>query len=427
MSSTRPSPRHIRVPGLPSVDLEDLVTAIVLSSIGILFIVLGPRDRWFAIDIIPEAVALLVLVLCGFVGTLFASRVLVSTVSILAGLGVDLLSGGHNFALWLIFQLVFALVGHAPRPVAKTVSLAAGAVPVVTGLVAFALGAQVSAAFQFSLLAALIVFLPALWASSVREHRNTAEAQRARAEAERSRADAQTQMAVLAHRTAEVSARLAEQKVRAAAAEDLHDLVAGHISAIALQSQAALATGDEAVRARVLTTVHASADRALGELRRMIDVLSADTDTTDPAASVSETLALARGLGVSVTGEETLRMLDGAEEEALRPVFAELLANVVKHADPRELTITAKRPGTFVVANPVSAPDATGSGPGGGPAGSGLVGTGRGLENIVRRLHRLGGTADFAITAGEFRAVIILPTHLRAGTTASAGNEEENP
>ncbi|SII47402.1 Signal transduction histidine kinase, nitrate /nitrite-specific [Mycobacteroides abscessus subsp. abscessus] len=172
------------------------------------------------------------------------------------------------------------------------------------------------------------------------------------------------------------------------------------------------------MRARVLTTVHASADRALSELRRMIDVLSADTDTTDPAASVSETLALARGLGVSVTGEESLRLLDGAEEEALRPVFAELLANVVKHADPRTLTITAEQPGTFVVANPVSAPDATGPGPGG---------TGRGLENIVRRLHRLGGTADFALTAGEFRAVIVLPAHPRAGTTASAGNEEENP
>lgn len=419
MSSARPSPRRIRVPGLPTVDVEDLVTAIVLSSIGVLFIVLGPEDRWFDVDVVPEAIAQPALVLCGFVGTLFASRVLVSTVSILAGLGIDVLAGGHTFALWLIFQLVFALVGHAPRPVAKTVSLAAGAATIVTGLLAFALGAEVSAAFEYSLFVALIVFLPALWASSVREHRNTAEAERARAEAERSRADAQTQMAVLAHRTAEVSAHLAEQKVRAAAAEDLHDLVAGHIAAIALQSQAALATDDEAVRGKVLTTIHASADRALGELRRMIDVLSADTDTPDPAASsVTETLALARGVGVAVTGEEALGVLDADEEEALRPVFAELVANVVKHAQPRELTITAEKPGTLAVSNPVASPDV--------PTAE-LIGAGRGLENIARRLHRLGGRADFTLEAGRFRAAIGLPARRARPATASASDEESTP
>lgn len=406
------------MPGLPTVDVEDLVTAIVLSSIGVLFIVLGPEDRWFDVDVVPEAIAQPALVLCGFVGTLFASRVLVSTVSILAGLGIDVLAGGHTFALWLIFQLVFALVGHAPRPVAKTVSLAAGAATVVTGLLAFALGAEVSAAFEYSLFVALIVFLPALWASSVREHRNTAEAERARAEAERSRADAQTQMAVLAHRTAEVSAHLAEQKVRAAAAEDLHDLVAGHISAIALQSQAALATDDEVVRAQVLTTIHASADRALGELRRMIDVLSADTDTPDPAASVTETLALARGVGVAVTGEEALGMLDADEEEALRPVFAELVANVVKHAQPRELTITTEGALSLAVSNPVASPDV--------PTAE-LIGAGRGLENIARRLHRLGGRADFTLEAGRFRAAIGLPARRAQPATASARDEESTP
>ncbi|NJE66374.1 hypothetical protein EZE58_05600 [Brevibacterium sp. LS14] len=418
MSSARPSPRRIRVPGLPTVDVEDLVTAIVLSSIGVLFIVLGPEGRWFDVDVVPEAIAQPVLVLCGFVGTLFASRVLVSTVSILAGLGIDVLAGGHTFALWLIFQLVFALVGHAPRPVARSVSLAAGAATVLTGLLAFALGAEVPAAFEYSLLAALIVFLPALWASSVREHRNTAEAEWARAEAERSRADAQTQVAALANRTAEVSARLAEQKVRAAAAEDLHDLVAGHISAIALQSQAALATDDEAVRARVLTTIHASADRALGELRRMIDVLSADTGIPDPAASVTETLALARGIGVTVNGEEALGTLDADEEEALRPVFAELVANVVKHAEPSELTITVEKPGTLAVSNPVASPAV--------PTAE-LIGAGRGLENIVRRLHRLGGTADFTLEAGRFRATIGLPARPARPATASANDEESTP
>lgn len=412
MSAARSTHRSIRLPGLPTFDVEDLVTAIVLSCIGILFIVLGPQEQWFPLDVVPDAVAQPILVLCGFVGSLYAPRVLVSTTSILAGIGVDLLAGGHNFALWLVFQLVFALVGHAPKPVARIVSLLAGATTVLTGLLAFAAGADLSTAFQFSLLAALIVFLPAAWASSVREHRNTAEAERARAEAERSRADAQTQVAVLAHRTAEVSARLTEQKVRTAAAEDLHDLVAGHISAIALQSQAALAANDERIRAEVLSTIHASADRALSELRRMIDVLSAEPTAADPAtATVTETLALARGVGVDVHGDDVLGTLTADDEEALRPVFAELVANVVKHAHPREMAITAPEPGMLTVSNPVTGPDRD--------AGE-LIGTGRGLENIRRRLGRLGGSADFTLASGRFTAVIELHTHPDDGAGAES-------
>ena len=393
----------IKPPGLPIFVLDDLITALGLSGIGIVLIILGPGNEWFGFDHVPDMVAQPVLVICGFLGTLYAPHTRFAAASFVIGLGVDVLAGGHDFSLWLIFQLIFVLVGHASRAIASWVFRIAFAATLIAGIAAFSSGVDASTAFQITLLAGLILFVPALWASNVREHQHAAEAEseraqaeHERAEAERSRADAQAETLTLDAQNAAVNAKIAEQKTRSAAAEDLHDLVAGHISAIALQSQAALATDDGPIRTRVLGTIHESADRALIELRRMIEVLRTDLLEPDSGrTTVTETLDLARSLGIDVTGAADLPALAQDQEAALRPVFAEIIANVMKHARTKSLELSSPRLGVITAANPAHDTDS------GQP--------GQGLHNIRDRLDRLGGGAHFTRGHGMFTVTLELP------------------
>lgn len=393
----------ITLPGLPGFALDDLITALGLGGIGIALIVLGPGNEWLAFDHIPDEVAQPVLIICGFLGTLYAPHISFAAASFLIGLSVDALAGGHDFSLWLVFQLIFVLVGHAPRAVATWTFRIAFAATLLAGIAAFSSGVGASTAFQMTLLAGLILFVPALWASNVREHQHAAaaeseraQAEHERAEAERARADAQAETLTLAAQNAAVNAKITEQKTRSAAAEDLHDLVAGHISAIALQSQAALNAADETTRTRVLGTIHESADRALIELRRMIEVLRTDLVEPEPGlTTVAETLDLARSLGIDVTYIADLPALAPDLEAALRPVFAEIIANVIKHAARQELDLDTPRPGVITAANP--AHDTNSGEPG------------QGLHNIRDRLDRLGGSARVDREHGTFTVTLELP------------------
>jgi signal transduction histidine kinase len=71
-----------------------------------------------------------------------------------------------------------------------------------------------------------IPLIPVWWGVNVRQHRDAAEAERARAD----------QLA----RIADLDRDAAVREERARMARDLHDVIAGHLSAIAIQSAAAL-------------------------------------------------------------------------------------------------------------------------------------------------------------------------------------------
>jgi signal transduction histidine kinase len=73
----------------------------------------------------------------------------------------------------------------------------------------------------------LLLAVPVVWAQEVRGHRERADAERARAEA--------------VARVAELDRAAAVTAERTRMARDLHDVVAGQLSAIALQSEAVLA------------------------------------------------------------------------------------------------------------------------------------------------------------------------------------------
>src|SRR6478736_3663758 len=80
-------------------------------------------------------------------------------------------------------------------------------------------------------------------------------------------------------------------------ARDLHDTVAHHVSAIAIQAQAGtvVAAADPAAAAAVLQVIEGEASRTLDEMRSMVRVLRQDESGADrtPAPGIRDVSLLA--------------------------------------------------------------------------------------------------------------------------------------
>lgn len=177
-----------------------------------------------------------------------------------------------------------------------------------------------------------LAVVPVWWAMSVRGQQEVAESERDRAD----------QVA----RAAELDRRAAVAAERARMARDLHDVVAGHLSAIAIQSEAVLSMeGDPQTTRSVLTEVRENSLGALEEMRAMIDLLRTDLDpaeveaeTTAPPrlAELSRLVESTEASGMLVTVSSTVD--DGADglpvavDLAAYRIVQEALTNTVKHA-----------------------------------------------------------------------------------------------
>lgn len=122
--------------------------------------------------------------------------------------------------------------------------------------------------------AGLFLLLPVWWATEVRRHRELAEAERL--------ATAQQD------RITELDRRAAAAAERTRMARDLHDVIAGQLSAIAVQSAAALsmADADPGTARSVLATVQESSTQSLAEMKAILDLLR--TEESDPPPTSAE-------------------------------------------------------------------------------------------------------------------------------------------
>lgn len=139
------------------------------------------------------------------------------------------------------------------------------------------------------------------------------------------------------------AARRAREQVRLhereRLARELHDTVAHHVSAIAVQAQAgrALAATDPRATLGALAAIEEAASRTLSDMRRMVSTLRADGDAPRaPTASLAEIRRLAAdGLGgvpVEVTLGENLDDLDAGLQSALYRLVQEAVTNARRHA-----------------------------------------------------------------------------------------------
>ncbi|WP_248959665.1 sensor histidine kinase [Sphaerisporangium perillae] len=160
------------------------------------------------------------------------------------------LYSSHRLATWLV----------------RATSVLAVVVGAISGFVAKDWTALAIGGVQ----AALVLTTPAITAMTVRHHRD-------RAIAERTRAD-QTA------RLAELDRQAAVTSERARMARELHDMIANHFSAVAIQSAAVLARQDldpQVVRT-VLESIRENSVRGMAEMRTMIGLLRAEDDDPGP-------------------------------------------------------------------------------------------------------------------------------------------------
>lgn len=125
---------------------------------------------------------------------------------------------------------------------------------------------------------------------------------------------------------------------RLSLARDLHDTVAHHVSAIAVQAQAGgvVAALQPEKAAEVLAAIEAEASRTLAEMRSMVRVLRAEDDADfAPPHGVADLAALARGHTVPVVEvalDGSLPPLPGPVDAVIYRLAQESLTNAVRHA-----------------------------------------------------------------------------------------------
>ncbi len=218
----------------------------------------------------------------------------------------------------------------------------------------------------YDLVVAVLIFVASgmagLLGRTRRAYLEETEARAARAEAQRDRE----------------SARAAAAE-RARIARELHDVVAHHVSLMAVQAEAAasLLPGRPAQARQSVEIIGDTARQALAELRRLLGVLRgpAEEIETEPSPSLSELGAVldqvrAAGLPVEFrTGGQPAALAPGVELTAYR-IVQEALTNTLKHAPASQAVVTLAYEPDFItvtVANSGPAAPALAAMPAAGP------------------------------------------------------------
>lgn len=187
----------------------------------------------------------------------------------------------------------------------------------------------------------------------------------------------------------------ARQRERERLARELHDTVAHHVSAIAIQAQAAralLPSRPEAAAGR-LQTIEEAASRTLREMRTIVGALRGGEEAqVAPQQGLADIEQLAHegqgGLRVEVAFSGTLGDLAPAVETGLYRLAQESIANVRRHARRAE-TVRVKVEGEGPCVRLRVIDDGTSASASGAGAADGF-----GLVGMEERARLLGGRLD---------------------------------
>jgi signal transduction histidine kinase len=388
--------------------LDDALRAVGFFAVGLLLWMVVPEvaASWWAnpVDIGPAA-TVLIIAAASLGLTVRSAHPLIGLAVTTAVLLVGILGIGTSpFGVMACFaDALYSAVLLGSRRSAWTVSGLAAGIAVLTALLSLVTSGGRAALLSVLNMGALLA-IPVFWALEVRRHAETAKAERIRAEQ--------------ANRLVELSRAAAVAAERARMARDLHDVIAGQLSAIAIQSEAVLSIPDPdpAVLRRVLTSVRRDSVASLSEMRTMIGLLRADgSGDSDPRTApagldrIDDLLATARSTGLDVTVADRRSgdtALPAATDLAAYRIVQEALTNVAKHAPGATVALTLLQDDaglTVEVTNPLVA----GAAPGGG--------TGTGLLGLHERAAAVGGSVTAGVTAGadgdrwRLRAVLPVP------------------
>ncbi|MFC4913592.1 sensor histidine kinase [Actinomadura gamaensis] len=272
---------------------------------------------------------------------------------------------------WLAFMIILFCVGAAGD---RTVTLGAGTVS-VAGVVGPAV--LVAMPVWFGVILSALALLALAFGDAVGGRRIAERALREQEELHR-----------------RDLARQAVLEERARIARELHDVVAHHMSVIAMQAEAApykIPELPEQARA-TFVVVRDAAREALAETRRVVGLLRAEDEAAERApqpglARLDELLEAARRSGLTVTGSVTgmpRPLATGVDLSAFR-IVQESLSNASRYAPGGTARVEI---GYGDETLRVAVRD-EGPGPGGEPESSG---GGHGLVGMRERVTMLGGT-----------------------------------
>lgn len=188
----------------------------------------------------------------------------------------------------------------------------------------------------------------------------------------------------------EINARQAVLTERARIARDLHDVVAHHVSAIAVQAWSIEEVARDDPGLAGVMRIAETADTALIEMRRILGLLAGRDEDAGPEPSldhVDRLIAAAEAAGCRVTAtlDASISAVPSAIQISAYRIVQEALTNVLKHAGPTDVRVALRLDEDVLTVEVEN-----------GPAGGGhrpVPGSGRGLIGIRERVTAFGGTS----------------------------------
>ena len=377
---------------LPRPHRDDVWIAVggLLGGLLLWGLGLAPRKASAALVLWPQWWALLVpLVMTAGCELLRRTRprtgLVIGTVAIVA----DTVTQGSVATIVMFTDLMYAAVLYGTPAQARRLPWITGLLTVIGGVVPAAWWRNPQG-LLIGVGVGVVALAPAATGWVVRNHRDAAEAARLRAE--------QTALLAEIDRTQAVTAE------RARMARELHDMVANHLSAIAIHSTAALSLDDPKTSKDALSVIRENSVEGLAEMRRLIGILRDGDGEPSAVPTLDGLTALvdtARANGLAITLDTDHGQVPAPVELAAYRIVQESLTNALKHACPGRVTVTlAEQDGVLDVR--VTSPYGHRDGPRAPGSGAGLVG-------MRERAALLGGTFEAGADGARWTVRAALP------------------
>ncbi len=381
---------------------DDVLLAVVSVAAGLVFWSLGVYSSPGR-GSLPAWAALVPLVVLGAMELLRRTAPQVTLTVGTVGVIADQFTVGSLATVVIFTDLMYAAVVYGKPAMARRLPVTTGLITVVITIASLA-WLRTPQALLIGAVTGIVSFAPALTGATLRNHREAAEAARLRAE----------QTALLA----EMDRSQAVAAERARMARELHDMVANHLSAIAIHSTAALSIDTAATSRDALGVIRENSVQGLAEMRRLIGLLR-DAGGDQEAVAVPsldglDTLIVQAGTNGSASGltfvlhDERPSGAPAAApvELAAYRIVQESLTNALKHAAPGTVTVrVAHEDGLLSVV--VDSPYGERPGPRAPGSGAGLIG-------MRERTELLGGTFTAGRSGSVWHVRAILPAEEKA-------------
>ncbi|WP_442814911.1 sensor histidine kinase [Streptomyces sp. NBC_01298] len=399
---------------IPPPHRHDVLLAVISVAAGLLLWSLGVYSSPTR-DLLPAWAALVPLLALGAMELLRRSLPRVTLAVGTAGLIADQFTVGNLATILIFTDLMYAAVVYGKPAMARRL-------PVTTGLITIAVTIASVAwlrtpqALMIGVITGIVSFGPALTGATLRNHREAAIAARLRAEQTALLAEMDRSQAVVAE--------------RARMARELHDMVANHLSAIAIHSTAALSIDSPATSREALGVIRENSVQGLAEMRRLIGLLrdagageeavaTPSLDGLDALLEQARTNGAASGLDfVLRDARPSGEPLPAPVELAAYRIVQESVTNALKHAAPGTVTVRLARDrpagggraGAGALRVAVDSPYGERPGPRAPGSGAGLIG-------MRERTELLGGTFEAGRADAVWRVRATLPVEEEAVRT----------